>query len=58
MTIGVDSMGKVDIGRSETFVIKNLPEKVIRLFDTIKAAKFHGNQELLKKEKCTFTLQV
>lgn len=58
MTIGGDAMEKVGIGRSETFVIKNPSEKVIRLFDTIKAAKSHRNQELLKKEKCTFTVQV
>lgn len=51
-------MENTDISRSKTFVIKNPSEKVIKLFDTIKAAKARRNEELLKKEKCTFTVQM
>lgn len=44
--------------RSETIVIKNPSDKVIGLFNKIRAEKAKRKEELLKKEKFTFTIQM
>ena len=44
--------------RSETIVIKNPSDKVIGFFDKIQADKARRKEELLEKEKCTFTVQM
>lgn len=51
-------MNMIKNSRSETIVIKNPSDKVIRFFDKIQADKARRKEELLEKEKCTFTVQM
>lgn len=44
--------------RSKTVVIKEPSEMVIGFFNQVKADKAKRKEELLKKDKCTFTVQV
>ena len=44
--------------RSETIVIKNPSDKVIGFFQKIQAEKAKRKEEILKKEKYTFTVQM
>ncbi len=43
---------------SETIVIKNPSDKVIGFFEQIQAVKTKRKEELLKKEKYTFTVEM
>jgi len=51
-------MNMIKNNRSETIVIKNPSDKVIGFFDKIQADKARRKEELLEKEKCTFTVQM
>lgn len=44
--------------RSETVVIKNPSDKVIGFFNKIQADKAKRKEDILKKEKYTFTVQM
>lgn len=44
--------------RSETIVIKNPSDKVIGFFQKIRAEKAKIKEEILKKEKYTFIVQM
>lgn len=44
--------------RSETIVIKNPSDKFIRFFQKIRSEKAKRKDEILKKEKYTFTVQM
>ena len=58
MITGNKVLNMIKINRSETLVIKNPSDKVIGFFDKIQADKARRKEELLEKEKCTFTVQM
>lgn len=51
-------LNMIQNNRSETIVIKNPSDKVIGLFKQMQAYKAKRKEEILKKEKCTFTVQL